>query len=249
MKRLISTFVLTLTGIACADVITIVGDQWPPYNDDPASATPGYVVELAKEIFAKKNHEVKYVMVPWSRAVDGVTKGTYTGAIGAMDGDVPGGVLSTEPIGVNHNAFYAKKGGTWKYTGIPSLVNKQVGLIKDYTYDKGEFDTWAASSKTVGWTMGDTPLLTNLKKIEAGRLDLTVEDPNVFTWIVKQNKLSDKFEQVGSLVTRNPLYISFSPANPKSKEYAKILSDGIAEMRANGKLKALLDKYGLKDWK
>jgi polar amino acid transport system substrate-binding protein len=45
------------------------------------------------------------------------------------------------------------------------------------------------------------------------------------------------------------VYIAFSPGNPKSQEYAQILSKGIQQLRASGELATILKKYGMSDWK
>ena len=45
------------------------------------------------------------------------------------------------------------------------------------------------------------------------------------------------------------IYLAFSPKNPKSKSYARLISKGIIEMRASGDLQKILDKYGMRDWK
>jgi polar amino acid transport system substrate-binding protein len=43
--------------------------------------------------------------------------------------------------------------------------------------------------------------------------------------------------------------MAFSPKNPKSKEYAKLLSAGIEQMRLSGELSKILAKYQLTDWR
>lgn len=247
-RKIVGTLLFSVM-LSFADQITIVGDAWPPYNTETPDKDPGYAVEIAKEAFSKKGHTVKYEIVPWTRALDGTVSGKYTGAIGAFDGDVKGGVLPEESIGINQNTFFTKKGEAWKFTGIPSLEGKQLGLIKDYTYDKGAFDAWAAKSKTVQWASGEGPLLMNLKKMGSGRIDILLEDPNVVHYVAKQNGMDGQIQEVGALSANNPIFIAFSPSNPKSKEYAKILSDGIKEMRKSGQLKTILAKYNVKDWK
>ena len=44
------------------------------------------------------------------------------------------------------------------------------------------------------------------------------------------------------------IFVAFSPANAKSKDYAQILGQGMDELRRSGKLKAILSKYGMEDW-
>jgi polar amino acid transport system substrate-binding protein len=59
----------------------------------------------------------------------------------------------------------------------------------------------------------------------------------------------DRFRSAGTFGAPSKIYIAFSPANHKSKEYARILSEGIVSLRASGELKEILGKYGLDDWK
>ena len=250
MKITFIAILLTLPLLAAADDLVIVGDAWPPYNtSEPSGPKPGYAVEVMKEIFEKKGHTVKYEVVPWTGAVEGVAAGKFTAAICAADGEVKDGVLPKEPISISHSVFYTKKGNPWKYTGLGSLEGKQIGLIKDYSYDKGDFDKWAATAKNVQWSSGVGPLEINLKKMLDGRLDVVMDDPNVVTFTAKQDGLADKIQEAGTLPTTTKLYISFSPKNPKSAEYAKTFSEGLIELRKSGKLKTILASYGLKDWK
>jgi len=51
------------------------------------------------------------------------------------------------------------------------------------------------------------------------------------------------------VVKPSKLFIAFSPKNPKSQEYAKLLSEGTAALRASGELRKILAKYGLSDWR
>ncbi len=86
---------------------------------------------------------------------------------------------------------------------------------------------------------------------EAKRLDGFIENPLVLEYNLKLMKKNiKKFKAVGPNLANDPdLFISFAPGHPKSKEYAKILDLGMVEMRKSGRLKAILAKYGLQDWK
>ncbi|MEQ1790535.1 MAG: hypothetical protein ABL857_08835, partial [Rickettsiales bacterium] len=50
---LLAILVTPLTNAHAAEqtTINIVADEWCPFNCDPESDKPGYVIELAKEIF------------------------------------------------------------------------------------------------------------------------------------------------------------------------------------------------------
>jgi polar amino acid transport system substrate-binding protein len=43
--------------------------------------------------------------------------------------------------------------------------------------------------------------------------------------------------------------VAFAPGVARSRDYARILDEGIAAMRASGELAKLLQRYGLKDWR
>lgn len=46
-----------------------------------------------------------------------------------------------------------------------------------------------------------------------------------------------------------PNYVYFSPKVKRSKLYADIYDKGIQELMESGKLKIILAKYGISDWK
>ena len=45
------------------------------------------------------------------------------------------------------------------------------------------------------------------------------------------------------------VYIAFSPADPNAKADAALLTAGIVDMRASGRLAAILARYDVRDWK
>ncbi len=88
-----------------------------------------------------------------------------------------------------------------------------------------------------------------MRKLEAGRIDCTFEDSNVYQFITRENGLTNKFKATLCPKMAAPIYILFSPAHPKAAEYTKMMDEGIGELRGNGRLKAILAKYGLADWR
>ncbi|SFV56538.1 ABC transporter, periplasmic domain [hydrothermal vent metagenome] len=74
-----------------------------------------------------------------------------------------------------------------------------------------------------------------------------VEDPYVLEYYFKIKNSHIPFKIAGSTYADN-VYLAFSPNNPHSKEYAKILSEGINTLRKSGELDKILAKYGLHDW-
>ena len=82
-KPLLAAGLLTIAmGTAQAETIILVADTWCPYNCDPGSKYPGFMVEIAQRVFSAAGHQVVYQVEPWNRAVLSVQSGRFQGLIG-----------------------------------------------------------------------------------------------------------------------------------------------------------------------
>lgn len=250
----------TIAGIAlllatslpiCADEIVLGADIWPPFNGEPGSDSPGYMVEIAQKVFESKGHTITYKEIPWTRAIISCREGDIQGIIGAAVGDAEDFVFPSEYLGLSANNAFTLKESTFKYDNANSLSGVKVGFIQDYAYgdDLNNFIEANKNSKLIKFMVGNDALKKNIKKLQVHRLDVVIETKSVFEYTANEMGLSDIFKSVGVDGSPDALYIAFSPKNPKSKEYAKILSDGVVELRNNGELEKILKKYGQKDWK
>ena len=233
------------------EIITIVADTWCPYNCNPKSPHPGFMVDIAKKAFAKHNIEVEYSIVPWTRAIEETRKGMHSAIVGASDGDAPDFIYPSIHQGFMRNHFYVKKGNTWKYDGIKSLGYIVLGLIADYSYND-EIDKYISKYKLdpnrIEMMSGDKALEINLSKIKRGKIGGTIEAKYVMEYYLSQNNLSDQYVEAGELPAsdRDRLHIAFSPKNKKlSQKYANILSEETKKMRESGELQKILDIDGL----
>jgi polar amino acid transport system substrate-binding protein len=255
---LVATLVAGALGAATtpafADTITLRADEWCPYNCAPDSDRPGYAIEVAQEIFAKAGHVIDYKIMPWTRALAECQKGTIAAVFGTYPDESPDFVFPAEAGGTSNNAVLVRKGNPWRYKGVASLDDLKIGVVQGYVYsgeigsyldEKGKNKSKKNNIFPVG---GDTAGELNLKKLAAGRIDATIDAEAVLIHKIKMLGIAEKVEFAGSADVL-PVYLAFSPALPKSKDYAELFSQGIAEMRASGRLKQILDRYSLKDWK
>jgi len=231
--------------------ITLVSDRWCPYNCDPGSDKPGYMVEIVQIVFGRAGHQVEYQALPWARAVVAARNGEYDGVIGAArDGSARDFVFPDVPAGMSANAFLVRRGHPWRYTGIDSLPAVRLGVVLNYSYD-AELDAYLAQhrgdpSKVLA-EPGDGALARNLRKLESGQIEALIENRSVLEYQLAQRGLSDRFEFAGEMPSRGS-YIAFSPVKPASAEYARLLGEGIRELRRSGELDRILARYGLRDW-
>lgn len=241
---------LVLAGGAQAATISIVADEWCPYNCAPGSEKPGYMIEIAQKVLGEAGHTIDYRNMPWSRAIEEARRGKFDAIVGAARGDATDFVFPAARLGVSANVLMVKAGNPWRYTDMASLEAVSLGTIRDYSYGD-ELDAYVGAHekdpKRVQVASGDTALETNFKKLEAGRIDVLVEDRNVVEYHLAGSGQSAAFGAAGDL-GEDDLFIAFSPANPNASEYAKLLGEGVQKLRASGELAAILAKYGLKDW-
>jgi polar amino acid transport system substrate-binding protein len=235
-----------------AETITMVADEWPPFNAAANSREEGYMVDIAREVFEEKGIEVEYMTMPWKRALAETRKGTYTAVIGASKTDAAGFVFPKEELACNKLAFYVKKGNPWKFKDIESIKRVRLGVIAAYDYRQWLNEYIKANSNNpdkVQILTGDVPLQRNLSKLLLDRIDVVVDTEAAILWEAKRLGISHDIEPAGYGSEPSFCYIAFSPNRARSPIYAEILSDGIAKLRENGKLQDILDKYGLIDWK
>ncbi|GAB6095025.1 transporter substrate-binding domain-containing protein [Desulfatiferula olefinivorans] len=241
--------VLGLAATAPADTITIVADEWSPYNGNPASNKPGYGIDIAKRVFETEGHTVVYTVIPWSRAILDTREGKYNAVIGALREDAPDFIFPDEAFGLYRNAFFVKKGHPFRYRGPESLLTVRVGLIKDYSYGEPLDAFFSANRHLVQYSYGEDPLEININKLLLDRFDVLVEDMNVFREKARVMGVSDQIVTAGIAGKGHFVYIAFSPRIEKSSRYAGMLSAGIRRLKASGELDSILGAYGLSYWK
>ena len=96
---------------------------------------------------------------------------------------------------------------------------------------------------------GRLPMKGNLKKLLTRRIDALVGNEFPIQYVAGQMGVLDQIAPAGHDTEPAYCYIAFSPANPASEIYARILSEGIVDLRRTGRLRDILSRYGLTDWK
>lgn len=234
---------------ASAQPLTLRADAWCPYNCQPDTDKPGYMVEVASKIFADAGG-VNYQLMPWTRALEEAKTGRIQAVTGATRADGEGLVFGTEALGATINVIITKRGERWRYTGIDSLAGKRLAAVSDYSYGP-ELDEYIArhadDSSMVELAAGDDVTDQNLKKLLAGRVDVVIEDRNVAEFALVAQGM-DGLVDMYPTDAGTPLFIAFSPADPAAKAKADMLDKGIRALRQSGDLSRILARYGLQDW-
>lgn len=239
---------LILPAAAWAKEIKVAApDFWCPFSCKVGSGEEGFTIDILRAIFEKKGIKVSFQNLNYSRALDDVRKGTLTATPSTLKEEAPDFVFPEEPISQNRYCFYTAETSKWEYKGASSLKGIKTGVITGYSYGP-EVDQFIKDNpKSVDAMAGEDLTVKLIKKVMAKRNDAFVEEENLINYTLSKNK-DLKIRNAGC---EQPTfgYAAFSPALKESKDHAKTFSEGIKELRSSGKLKEIMAKYGLKDWK
>jgi len=249
---LVVCFITLFSGSAFSDTLRIATDEWCPY-DCVASQNQGkvgYLGDLLVETLGARGHKVEFVEVSYSRGLQLVREGKLDGTMACFREDAPDFVFPDVALGKSNSTFFSHKDSNWRYTGKESLEQaKMIGMIKGYDYvDPTVMDYFNQNPDNVIAITGEKPLERLLEMLINGRLTAVIEDKSVLEYKAQQIGKADQLKVSGTTDVVIDVYSSFSPKNPKSAEYANIMSEETLKMREDGRLAKLLERYGIQDW-
>lgn len=249
-------FVVAVVVLACAmqsavssaraETITLVADEWCPYNCAPGAEKPGFLVELAQRVFEAEGFRVEYEIVPWARAIRDTRAGRYSAIVGAVRSEAPDFVYPEGTgFGAGTNA-YVKAGSDWRYTGPASLGGVTLGVILDYSYGEAT-DAYVKrhrdDASRVQLSTGEHALEKNVAKLLQERVSVVLEDPAVMRYFLARTGQTDAVAPAGAL-ERIEVFIAFGPKEAHAVEHARMLSEGMRRLRDTGELTTILARYG-----
>ncbi|MCL6415462.1 transporter substrate-binding domain-containing protein [Aestuariirhabdus sp. Z084] len=234
-----------------ADTLRLRADAWYPYNGNPDSDYPGYMIELADEILNKAGHQLDYQLMPWSRSLVQARKGSIDCIAGAFRDDAPDFLYPEVSMGRDDVGFFVmEENRQWRFTSEASLAEIRVAVISGYSYGE-QLDGYIRRNRHSPYlqvTTGNDPLERNIKLLLAHRVELLIESPNVLNATLDKMGLAGNLVEVGRMNNPRELYIACSPQSSSAGYFVQLLSKGVQRMRASGRLQQILARYGLDDW-
>jgi polar amino acid transport system substrate-binding protein len=245
MRFLIPLFLASaLIPAAESMMLSLRGDDWPPYNTDPKAEKPGFLIEIAKAVFEPKGYTIDYQLSSWVRAVKDAREGTIDVLVGVGSSETEGLLLTKTAQGFSDNHFYTLPESTWSYADPSSLSAITLGAVKDYTYTPA-VDARIATKDRVMEVAGDRPLHQLIKLLEAKRVDVLVENQMVMNWTLQALNKQQALRDAGSAQVRDAIYLGFSAKRPGATKRLAVLEAGMVEMAADGRLAAIYARYGV----
>ncbi len=221
------------------DNFVIMTEQYPPYNFEQGGQLKGIAIDIMAEILKRDGSKktVKDIqLLPWARGYKDVQEKPNT-ILFAM-------TRSTErekmfkwvgPISPTKITLQAKK--------AKKITIKSAADIKKYKAGAIREDIGHQLLEKNGATNVDlsADIISNIKKLDADRIDVWAYEENVARWELKSNgKNLSEYESVYTLLSSD-LYFAFNKSTPDATiaNIQKIFN----EMKKDGTYQKILDKY------
>lgn len=237
-----------------ANQITVRADEWYPFNGDPKSNTPGYMIETLQAIFEPLGHQINYRLMPWERSIKMVEKGSFDCVVGVIKSESPSLIYPNSVFGLDASHFYVHVDSDWTYQGIESLKGQRVGVIGGYEYG-GAFDRFVDENpKSIKVIKSSNALERFVQLLSLKRVDVYIETPAVMQAKLQEMDMratikdAGKYDESQTDPEENNLYFACTPQKETSKTYVQQFDDGLKKLRESGELQRILEKYGMTDW-
>ncbi|MDY0362418.1 MAG: transporter substrate-binding domain-containing protein [Desulforegulaceae bacterium] len=220
-----------------ASEITIVTEQYPPYEFIENGKWTGHDVDIVKKACERFGVSAVFKEYPWKRCLKMIEHGDAQAIISAMNTpDRQEYILfPVSNLSYEKNVILGHKANDLIIDSLDDLKGKTIGLQSGYSYGD-EFDHYSGLLKDFSFSQE-----LMLKKFHAKRTELIIGNEAVILYLNK--KLNFEPVKVLYAVSEDPLYIGFSKVHPDGKELFEKFSKALAEMKKEGIIDALIKKY------
>lgn len=252
-KLTLSFFValgLPLSAQGADKEIVVVADEWCPFNCSDESLDQGFMIDMAREVLSAALYSVKYQTKPWTSAIMDVKGGAFDAIVGASREEAEGMVLVEEPLGENKNCFYTRLDDPFIYKPTVNLQSRRLAVAAGYLYGH-PLDDYIAKQRVnfnlLQLASGERPLLINVRKLRDKRVDTLVENVHVMDYSLRKYRMTGV--RLAGCDQPTPIYMAISPKRGDAAKIASTMAQGIRKLRKTGRMREILAKYGLSDWK
>lgn len=155
-----------------------VDEPLPPYSCGNVGerAKGGISYMLVKEIFKRMDMEARLELVPWARALKMLEYGRADGMpLLLPNGERAAFMVFTDPIleGGDALVYNIDRHPDFVWRGYESLQGLTLGLVRGYSYNT---DLFRAMLEHAGGMEFSVDSEANLRKLQAGRVDVVIEE-------------------------------------------------------------------------
>jgi len=225
-----------LEEIQAKGVITIgIEGTYPPYTyrDESSDELSGYDVDIARAIAEKLGVEAEFVETKWDSIIAGLDAERYDAIINQV------GITAERQEKYDFSKPYTYTKGSL----IVAEDNSEITTFDDLAGKKAAqtvTSNWAATAESYGATIeGTDGFSQSIELVLTGRADATLNDDVTF-YDYKKVKPEAKVKIVA---TSDEVNVSGVMIRKENEELLAAIDKALDELRAEGKLKEISEKY------
>lgn len=228
--------------VQAADLKVAALKGWPPFSGKDLP-NKGFSNDLTKTALERLGHSVKVEVMPWARALEMTKRGTFDILPSVWySKERANTLIYTDPIAKNKIVFIKEKGDPFTYESLGSLEGKTVGIVQGYDYGEKFLNADSFERDSAN------DIVTNVRKMLAGRVDLTLGDELVSRYAINE-KLPGKADQVaftdGALSSKD-LHVTVSRKSGDAESLVENFNAEVEKMRSDGTYDEILERHDLK---
>ncbi len=254
LRRVLAGLLLSGLAPAClaAEEVALATLDWPPYVGQQLP-DGGPVHAIVAEALARSGLQLKAAYRPWARAMEITRQGRMAGLFPEyLAEERRQDFLFSDPFPGGPIVLYRRTEDALDFAVDPAsepdkalraLSFLRFGVVRGYA-NTAAFDAADYLHKEEA-----TSDEINLKKLAYGRVDLVVIDQLVAEYLLAGPLLeyAARLEPMLPALEHKDLYVAFSRAHPRARDYCEAFNRGLQVMREEGRLDALLQQHGLAD--
>ena len=206
---ILASILFCSSAFAGGKVLTVICDDWPPYQISDKGEITGFCTRLVEEVFRRMSVSIKPIeMYPWKRAIVMMEAGQVDALFSAnftrertVFAHYPDEMLVKTPWVV-----WMRNDVNLSFNTLNDLKYKKIGVVRGYSYTP-EFWDFVKKNSRVDVVADDT---TNFRKLNAGRIDFAVAELGNGLFIVRSMKLKTIIPVKHSPIKEDGLYIIFN---------------------------------------
>jgi polar amino acid transport system substrate-binding protein len=225
------------------EITLAVEDSWPPYAN---AYGEGISTDLITRALESVGVTLNLKVYPYARVLDEVIKGKVDGGFNVtrQKSREDKFIFGEQPTMVAAASFYFPKNShaAEKYSSIADIPDgASIGVIIDYEY--GDiYDEHRHRFNEIKVPLQSQIIhMLRLNRIDAAVMFDTVASHTLKTLNLSQDSITKSF-----LNHTSDIYVAFSKSNKDSRKFAKLLDQGLINIKNNGQYLDVIDQWDQK---
>lgn len=237
---LLAFFLLNaVPGIAGERSLTVVFEDYPPYEYVENGHVAGINMDLAREAFSRMGVSVAFEPRPWKRALLELREGTILALSSGFKTTERQefGVFPVEPLAMEINAIAVLDDSSMEVNSLEDLQGVPVGVVREYCYGQ-RFDSFDGIRRVETNSMYQLVDMLLWRRIPA-----IIGNVAVIRHVAKLRGQLDRIRFIHE-IGREPLYLFFSRKRGElAQRLAREFGRAVRTMRRDGTFAEIESRY------